>query len=304
MPNTLSEQNLTKGVALGVLTVFFGSTVGAAAKHLTSLVDISAIIFFQYLICLACLAPWLLRKGRKELKTDYPWHHVIRGVSGCACFYTYYVALKYISLVDATLLRNTAPLVVPLVIWIWLGIGVPKVRWIPLIIGFVGVAVVLIPGHQGVNEGLTEGVLDITSNAGLNVWHLVGFCSGVGLAISMVSTRLLATHEPESRILFYYFLISLLFAVPFFILNYQPIPKQAIPWLIYIGVMMYLAFALYTRAYTFVKASVLAPTSYFAVVFSGALDWIIWENIPDIWTISGTALIVLGGLLILWLGTD
>lgn len=281
------EQNLARGVSLGIFTVLIGSCVAAIGKHLTTMVDISTIVLFQYLICFIFTLPWLFRHGTQGLKTDYPWQHTIRGISGCACFYTYYVALKYIPLVDASLLRNTAPLIVPLVILLWLRIGIPKPRWIPLILGFLGIAVMLRPGQQG-----------------LNIWHLVGFSSGVGLAISMVLTRALAQKEPESRILFYYFFISLLFVVPFFAINYQPIPLAALPWLVLVGVAMYYTFALYTRAYSYVKASVLAPTSYFAVVFAGILDWAIWQHLPDVWTVLGISLVVLGGILVLRLGQD
>lgn len=285
MPIQPPEQNFAKGIGLGILTVALGSIVAAIGKHMTTQVDISAIVFFQYLICFMLTLPWLLKHGLGELKTDYPWRHTIRGISGCLCFYTYYVALKYIPLVDASLLRNTAPLIVPLVLLLGFSLDIPKARWLPLIIGFIGIAVILRPGQQGAS-----------------IWHLVGLSSGIGLAISMVLTRVLAQHEPESRILFYYFFISLLFVVPFFALNYQPIPLSALPWLIGIGVAMYFIFVLYTRAYTYVKASVLAPTSYFAVVFAGILDWIFWDHFPDLYTLVGIALVVCGGLLVLRLG--
>lgn len=282
---TTPEQNLAKGLSLGMLTVTLGSCVTAVGKHLTTMVDISAIVLFQYLICFLFTLPWLIRNGAGALKTDYPWRHIIRGVSGCLCFYAYYVALKFIPLVDAALLRNTAPLIVPLVILVWLRISIPRARWWPLILGFIGIAVMLQPGK-----------------AGASIWHLIGFSSGVGLAISMVLTRVLAQKEPESRILFYYFAISLLFVVPFFIFNYQPIPLAALPWLIFVGVAMYYTFVLYTRAYKYVKASVLSPTSYFSVVFAGIFDWLIWHHVPGAWTVLGIFLVVCGGLLVLRTG--
>ena len=279
------EQNLTKGISLGILTVALASCVGAMGKHLTTMVDISAIVLFQYAICFLFTLPWVLRHGSTSLKTQYSWRHGIRGVSGCFCFYMYYLALKHIPLVDASLLRNTAPLVVPLVLLIGFNNAIPKTRWLPLIVGFIGIAVILRPGQQG-----------------LSLWHLVGFTSGVGLAISMVYTSLLAQHEPERRILFYYFLISLIFVVPFFAINYQPIPTEALPWLIAVGIAMYFTFAIYTRAYSYVTASVLAPTSYFAVVFAGIFDWIFWDHLPDLWSLAGITLVIIGGLLILKLG--
>jgi drug/metabolite transporter (DMT)-like permease len=279
--NPSPDQNFSKGISLGILTVAIGSCVAAAGKHLSSLVDISAIVLFQYLICFLFTLPWLIKNRRTGLKTAYPGLHLIRGVSGCLCFYTYYLALKHIPLIDASLLRNTAPLVVPLVLLLGFGAHIPRSRWLPLIIGFIGIAVILRPSLQGIS-----------------IWHVAGLCSGISLAISMVLTRVLAQREAEQLILFYYFLISLLFVIPFFVVNYQPIPTKALPWLIAVGVAMYGTFVLYTRAYRLVKASVLAPTSYFAVIFAGLLDWLFWNHFPDNWILLGILLVVSGGVLV------
>lgn len=276
------DSKFALGVSLGILTVFLGSTVAAAGKHLSSQVHVSTIVLAQYLICFIFVMPWCLRNGRLEVLTQRPLQHIIRGISGCTCFYTYYLAMQHMPLVDATLMRNTAPLLVPLVILVWYRSSVPLSRLLPLLIGFSGVTLVLRPTFDGVN-----------------IWHLVALSSGLGLAISMVSTRELARTEPESRILFYYFSISLLFVLPFFVMNYQPIPVSAIPWLLYVGVVMFVTFVVYTKAFSYVPSSVLAPTSYFAIVFSGVLDWLIWDVVPDIPTVMGIVLVVCGGLLIL-----
>lgn len=269
-------------MTLGILTVFLGSTVAAAGKHLSGQVHISAIVLAQYLICFLMVLPWWLRNGKRAVLTQRLGTHIVRGVSGCACFYTYYLAMQHMPLVEATLFRNTAPLLVPLVILVWYRSAIPSARLIPLIIGFAGVTLVLRPTFDGIS-----------------IWQLIALSSGVGLAISMVGTRELARTEPESRILFYYFSISLLFVLPFFALNYQPIPSAALPWLLYVGVVMYGTFVIYTKAFSYVPSSILAPTSYFALVFSGLLDWLIWGVVPDLPTVLGIALVVCGGLLIL-----
>ena len=287
MSTSQETSNLLKGVTLGIVTVLIASTVGAAGKHIGGEVKTSAIVFCQYFFCLLCCIPWLLKHRMQGVKTQHPWLHITRGISGLVGFYVYWLALQYIPLVDTTLLRNTAPLVVPFVVFFWLRLDIPKSRWLPLIIGFIGICVILRAGQQGISP-----------------WHIVGFLAGVGLAISMVSTRLLTKTEPEGRILFYYFFISLIFVTPYFIWDYQAIPLSAWPWLIYIGVAMYFCFTLYTKAYAYVKPSILAPTSYFSVVFAGILEWLIWDHLPDLWTLVGIGLVISGGLLVLKLGKD
>ncbi|MCR8922927.1 DMT family transporter [Dasania sp. GY-MA-18] len=285
--NSAPNNKLALGISLGIITVLIASTVGAVGKHIGSDVNASAIVFFQYFFCLLCCLPWLLKHRLAGLKTQHPWLHTIRSLGGLVGFYVYWLALQYIPLVDTTLLRNAAPLVVPIIIFFWLGLGIPKTRWLPLIIGFIGISVILRAGQHGISG-----------------WHIFGLLSGVGLAISMVSTSLLSKTEPSGRILFYYFFISLLFVTPYFIYEYRSIPSHAWPWLIYIGLAMYLSLHLYTTAFAYVKPSILAPTSYFSVVFAGLLEWLIWGHIPDGWTLLGIALVVLGGLLILRFGKE
>jgi|TARA_R110000782_G_scaffold24552_4_gene63926 drug/metabolite transporter (DMT)-like permease len=279
---SLERKQLLSGLLLSLVTVFFSSTVAAVGKHVSQEVHVSAIVLVQYGISFLFALPAVLRAGRSGVTTSRPGLHIVRGVSGCACFYLYYIALSKISLVEATLLRSSAPLMVPLVIYLWFSERLRKETWPPLVVGFVGVVLVLKPGFTG-----------------LSLWHLLALLSGLGLAVSMVSTRVLAQHEPQNRILFYYFSISLLVSLPFFIWNYQPIPLSAWPGLLYMGVAIYLSFVMYTLAYRYVSAAALAPISYFGVVFSGLLDWLIWDHIPDVLTLFGIAFVVSGGVLVL-----
>ena len=109
----VTSRDLLIGVSLSVFTVFMSSTISAMTKHLSATVHTSAIISVQYGLSLALIMPLVLRHGAISLKTQRPGMHLLRGVSGCACFYLYYYRLGQISLVEATLLRSSAPLMVP-----------------------------------------------------------------------------------------------------------------------------------------------------------------------------------------------
>ncbi|CAA0109847.1 Riboflavin transporter [Zhongshania aliphaticivorans] len=282
MQTAIEKKRLLTGLLLSLVTVFISSTIAAVGKHVSQDVHVSAIVLVQYGISFLFALPSVMKAGRQGILTSRPRLHLIRGVSGCACFYLYYVALSKISLVEASLLRSSAPLMVPLVIFVWFSQRVRKEAWPPLVIGFVGVMLVLKPGFADFSQ-----------------WHVLALLSALGLAVSMVSTRVLAQHEPQNRILFYYFSISLLVSLPFYFWNGQAIPTSAWPSLLYMGVASYLCFVMYTLAYRYVSASALAPISYFGVVFSGLLDWLIWEHIPDTLTFIGIACVVMGGVLVL-----
>ncbi|WP_289084110.1 DMT family transporter [uncultured Spongiibacter sp.] len=276
------RKRLLLGVGLALVTVFMTATIAAVGKHLSGMgVHVSTIVVAQYAISFLLTLPGLLRRGLGSLHTQRPAMHLLRGLGGVVCFYCYFIALSKISLLEATLLRNSAPLMVPLLIFLTLRERVPKRSLLPLVVGFAGVILVLRPGFSV-----------------LTIWHLVGLFAGIGLAVSMISPRLLASTEPGSRILFYYFAISLAVSIPFFLWQGGEVPPEAYGWLLYMGVVMYLCFVLYTWAYRLVSASALSPTSYFGVVFGGLLDWLVWHLVPDRLTVIGISLVILGGVLV------
>ena len=186
-------------------------------------------------------------------------------------------------MVDAMLLRQSAPLSVPLVMWIWGREQVPANAWLPLSVGFLGIAIILRPSPEG-----------------LSWWHAGGFISAVMLSISMVATRKLAITEPSSRILFYYFLLSLVCVAPFSVNDFSGLGKLDWVAMIYVGVAMYFALVLYTKAYSIAPAAAIAPINYFAVVLAALWGWLFWGQIPDSWSIVGSVLVVAGGLLTIY----
>ena len=82
------------------------------------------------------------------LRSDYWQRHIVRGLAGFAGFCFFYLALQHIPLVDSSLLRHSAPLFVALVAYVWVGAKVPSSRWLPMIIGFCGIALILRPSSS------------------------------------------------------------------------------------------------------------------------------------------------------------
>jgi len=274
------NDNLQRGIVFALTTALIGSTAGAATKLIASDVPISVIIFIQYSLCLLLILPNII-KDRQQLHTSQISTHITRGLAGWLSFLAYFYALNEISLVEANLLRNTAPLFVPLVLFIWGRQLIDKRRWLPLVIGFIGISFILSP------ENPSNGVA-------LAYW--VGLGSGAALATSMVGTRRLSHTDSSQTIMFYYFALSTLCSLPLAVSDWQGLPAlDTWPYLAYIGVSIYLAMWSYTLAYSYAKPSVVAPISYFSVVFSGVLGWILWQDIPSTLSFYGIFLVVCAG---------
>jgi drug/metabolite transporter (DMT)-like permease len=273
-------QAIRRAIALSFVMILLASTAAAATKFASATVSTAAIVTVQYAVCLLLCLPRILRQSLRSLRTERLGLHLVRGIAGVAGFYLFYVALHRIPMVDAMLLRQSAPLMVPLVVWAWSREHVEARAWWPLTIGFVGIALILRPSPDG-----------------MSWWHGAGVLSALTLAISMVATHKLATSEPTSRILTYYAVLSLACVAPFSIGDYSGL--DAVEWaaLLYIGFAIYWTLELYTRAYGMAPAAAIAPINYFAVPLAGLWGWVFWLQVPDGWSVAGGLLVIVGGFL-------
>lgn len=282
-----SNDNLGLAVLCALATALLASLAAAAAKVAGQSINVFMVVFVQSAICFTASYIFYRFSVPNKASERRVKLHLIRGLSGCAGFYGLYGALQSLPLVEVTLLRNTAPLLVPVVVWLGLRIIVPASRWLPILIGFVGVALILAPQ-------MSQGSFGISG-------YLLGLLSGVMLAVSMVSTRLLSSNQTEASILLSYFGLSLLVSTPLAILNWQAIPAVVWLYLLFMGSAMFLTMWFYTVAYKYAKPSVVSPISYFAVVFSGLLGWSIWGHIPSLLAFVGIALVVGSGIATVYL---
>lgn len=276
----LSKNSVIQGAAYTSLMSLMGSLAAAASKLLDGKASAEQIVFFQYLICLLCVAHLLPSPEKLRIAPGDRITVLVRGLSGLLGFYALYVAIREISLIEAVLLRNTAPFFVPILAALWLHSKTPAHNLMAIGIGFVGVYLVLDPGLNSPGPG-----------------HFIGLLSGFFLAISMVSTRKLAPRYAPTTILFYYYLVSLLGITPFCLS--QPLKLQADDWLIllFIGLSAHFALYLYTRALTVTKASIVAPLSYLSVIFAGIIGWVVWDQKPSATSLAGMAIVILAGVI-------
>ncbi len=270
-----------KGIYATVAYAFIMSITAVAAKQVQTQIAVPVLVFWQSLFCVLVLLPQMWGKWERR-----PLHvvkaHFLRSLGGFSGFLFYYWALNHIPLVEASLLRSCAPLCVPFVVLAMHRVMIPKARWLPLFIGFIGVALVINPTPDHFNP-----------------WHIIGFLSAVGLAFSMVTTRLLSSHVSGQENMIVYFGFSALLSLPLALVQGESLalPADTWLWVLLVSVTLYVGMFLYTKAYTYAPASVVSPVSYIGIVFAGFWGWAIWAHGPDWLAISGTMLIFVSILL-------
>lgn len=271
---------LGHGIALIVTGFFWAAVMGAVTKSLHHVSPLLTL-FFQYAIAFLCFVPSGLRMGAAGLRTRRVRLQVFRSVAGSACQWLFFLSLGSLPLLDASLLSNSAPLFIPLVVWIWLRKPVSRIVAVSLLIGLIGVILTIRPGPQLLHDPAA----------------LLALASGVLSAIALVATNRLAETDPPSRTLLWNFGVSTVLLIPVAIAVWTPLSARAWLMLLSVGVLYALTQWFIILAYRYAGAAELSPFNYSVAVFSGILGWIFFGDIPGISAIAGTLLICAGGIL-------
>jgi drug/metabolite transporter (DMT)-like permease len=279
----VKHQNLTLAIFLTIVTWFLVAVLTALAKFCTSYTTAPTILFFQYLVSLILVFPFALRIS---LKTQYKGPLIIRSLLGVGEYVLLFIAITSIPLAGATVLQNAGVLFIPFILLFWLKIKISKKLWIPIVIGFVGVFCILKPTSQTLHFGAILAIL-----------------AGFFMALIMVSLKKMS-EEPSLRVIFYYMLIGSLVLLPYVIITWEPIPWNILGVMALIGVIFAIIQYTFTLSFKFGCPASLAPFSYTYVVFSGLFDWLFWHRVPPLLSWVGIALIIGGGIWVLYLEED
>ena len=274
-----AKQNLALGV-LAISTAFFFSALTGVLSKLMHGVSPLLIVFFQYAVSTVLFLPLALRGGTRSLATKHLPMYAVRSIAGSLAQLLYFVSLRKLSLLNASLLSNASPLFIPVIVWIWLRKPVNAVVWASLAIGLTGVILVIHPSAQMFHQPAT----------------LIALASSIFSAVGLVTTNQLTKTEPPFRILAYNFGISTLLLIPVAAFKWQPLDRRQLGLLLALGLCFAATQWLIIEAYRYGSATELSPFNYTVVIFSGLLGWIVFGTVPGLPAIFGTLLICAGGI--------
>lgn len=279
------QKNTQAGILFLLGAIGFITVVDSAAKYMTALLPPLELVWGYFFGIFVCLLGLALGKGGalpRLLITRRPLLHVGRTGLLVLSISLLFVALKYMSLADATAISFTSPLFITLLAIPILGEKVDKARWLAVFAGLCGVLVVVRPG-----SGLASWI---------SVLPLLG---AVAFAGFQIITRLMASTENTFATLFYTGLGGLAWstlALPFVWVGLDPWH-----WLFFLvqGALGVGAHLCMIRAFTLAEASLLAPFNYSKIIWAAAAGYLIFGNIPSLNTLAGATIIALAGLFIM-----
>jgi len=231
--------------------------------------------------------------------------HMFRGALMFTAFLAFYVALAEISLTVTTALFFTAPFFITLLSIPLLGEKVGMRRFVSIIIGFIGVLIVLRPDTSA--NGVSVGLMGLLPIVAAFFYALCQLMVRVGKNSDPVSVMTL--YASVTFILLGGIVgLILSFVEPAadaplstrFLLQHWALP-QSWDWLFLLltGVTSGIGFMLSSSAYRVEEASKVAPFEYVMMIWVVILSYLVWSEIPDLYTVLGVLIIVSSGVYVL-----
>jgi drug/metabolite transporter (DMT)-like permease len=265
-----------KAIVLAVsATVLFGSS-DTISKYLSGSLPIVEFIWIRYvlfLITAACLV------RRRSILPRNPGLQITRGlcVVGSSILFVY--GVRQMTMAQATTISFLSPLLITILSIPLLGETVGPRRWAAVGVGMLGMLVVVRPGLGGFQPAALFGVAS-------------AFC----WALALIITRKISNSDtPQTTVLWS---AGIGIAVLSLILPFQaiwPTPKQLGLSLV-LGVLASGGQWAVVLAHRIAPASLLAPFFYSQLLWVSVLGFLVFGNLPDIWTIVGAAIIAASGL--------
>lgn len=284
----MPTSNPLRGIALklGSVVVF----IAMAALIKAAAVPAGQAVFFRSFFAIPVIMAWLMLRGELAtgLRVASPSGHALRGVMGTTAMGLGFAGLLYLPLPDATALGYAAPLLTVVFAALILRERVRAFRYAMVGLGLCGVLIVLWPHlGQGAQDRAVLGAALV-------------LCGAVFSALAQITIRRLVQTEAASAIVFYFSLTSATLGLATLPFGWVwPNAGQAV-MLTCAGLLGGLGQILLTSSYRFADASLVAPFEYASILFALGIGFWVFGEVPSGAMLSGAALVVLAGVLIIW----
>ncbi len=265
-----------------IVASFLFACMGVCVKLGAATLPTSTMVFFRGLVALLLVAAWIVVRGHTVVTRN--WRaHLARGVSGYSALALYFYAIGALPLATAVTLSYTSPLFLALLL-----LAVERQRMRPVVVVALGV-------------GLTGVALLLRPVFEASYWQagLLGLLGGALAAVAFYNVRRLGRlGEPAWRTVFYFSLVTTLFAVPGAVSGpaLSAIGLREMALLFGVGAFGASAQLALTRAYEHGDALVVASLSYTTVVFAALFGAMLWHEVLPAVAWLGMALIIASGI--------
>lgn len=272
-----------RGILLMFIAVSFFACLDTTAKYLARTMPSAEIVWLRYTFHVILLGLFFrVWRDFTSFRTRRPLMQILRGLTLLGATFFNFWALRYLQLAEAAAIMFASPLVVTALAGPFLGEKIGIRRWIAVIVGFVGVLIVLRPGTDALHW-----------SAGLSL------CAMASYACYSILTRKMHQTETSESLMMLAALVGIAVLLP--VAPAAVMSLDGWQWVLAVAMGFFGAtghYALVT-AHRIASASTLAPFIYMQMIWMLIFGYIVFRDVPDVWTMVGSAVIAAAGIYIL-----
>lgn len=260
--------------------MFLFSAVDTHAKFLTDSFHPVQIAWSRQLGLLIGVVFLLLFRGRDILRTDHPVLQISRGALAAGSATIFIFAVSYVPLADAVAISFVAPFMVTILGALVLGETVGIRRWVAVTIGFVGTLIVIRPGMGVIHPAAA----------------LVLIAALLFALRQILSRKLSGSDKTVTTVAYTAITASALLTLPLPLVWRTPVFGTELLLLASMAVIAAVAEVMVIRSLEIAQAVVLAPVHYSLLIWGTFYGYVVFNQLPDLWTWVGALIIVATGI--------
>jgi drug/metabolite transporter (DMT)-like permease len=255
--------------------------IAVAGREATRELSVFQVMLLRSTIGLAMLWPLVhAAGGLGAMKTTRLPQHVARNAVHYAAQYGWFAALTLIPLAQVVSIEFTMPLWSALLAVAFLGERMSGRKWLAVLLGVVGVAVIVRPRAGGLDAG-----------------QLIALAAALGFAVSIVLVKSLTRTDEAVAVSFWMLVVqSAIGLVPALALWQWP-GAATWGWVVVVAFCGTYSHYCFARAMQHAEATVVVPMDFLRVPLTALVGWLAYEERVDLFTALGVGLILMGNLL-------
>ena len=270
---------VSKGYAQGVFWAIMICVVSVTndvfMRYLGHRLHSLEIVFFRFFFGMISVLPFIFYKGIHHLRTQRPGLHVLRAFLGVAAILACCYSVNLMPLSENTTIMFAEPLFFLPMALLFLKEKVDAPRWLATLIGFAGIWVIVQPGTDA-----------------FRMVALIPVTAAICFALLDVMTKVMVVTENKLSMLFYFSFGTTIVAVfPLFFVWQTPTLAE-LGLLVLLGIGANMIQVCLFLAFSATDASALMPFRYVEFIFSGLIGFLLFSEIPTMWTLIGVTLII------------
>jgi drug/metabolite transporter (DMT)-like permease len=278
------RQDNLRSIAAMLAAVVMFALMDTMMKLLAAHYPAMQVAALRGLSALPLVCAWVVSRGALSSLLRVRWPlHLLRGVIGILMLFLFAFALRSLPLAEAYTIFFISPLLIAALSALILKERVGAARWWAIAGGLLGVLVVLRPTGAGM---LTLGALAVLGSAAC-------------YAVTAITVRVLSHTDSGESIVFWLTLALALGAGILALPGWIALQQEHWPLIGALAVTGFFGQILITEAFRRGEVSAVAPFEYTALAWAAGLDWLLWQVLPDAYTLVGAAIIIVSGIFLI-----